>query len=452
MVFMTPAQMARLEKRLGEFLHWCVDDLGRKERRAALESYLRGLLLDGERKSIEPMAERLVEDASDVQGMRQRLQQAVTVADWDEGVVYERIGQRIEAGLKGVDAFVIDDTGFPKKGWSSVGVQRQYSGTMGRVDNCQIASSLHLASEHGGSCIGMRLYLSKEWCADSKRRAKVGIPEEVVFEEKWRIALCLLDRALSWGLPKHPVVTDAGYGDATEFRDALIERELPYVVGVAGSLVVWPPGKMPTPPPRYKGRGHPPTRWVDGDAAAVAISELAKRLPRAAWRKVTWREGTRGPQSGKFAAVRIRTAHRHKRGAAPGPEQWLLCEWPKREKAPTTYYLSNLPPRTSRRRLVYLAKLRWRIERDYQELKGELGLDHFEGRGWRGWHHHAALAAAAHAFLTLERVRFSPEPTAHVPRVSSRTTKRATGVAGLLPAVSANRRLSGDTSPTNVIE
>ena len=444
--------MARIEKRLKEFFAWCIEGLGRRERKEALELYLKGLLLDGERKSMEPMAERLVEDRSLVEGTRQRLQQAVAVADWDDGVMYQRIAQRVDTRLRGVDAFVIDDTGFPKKGWSSVGVQRQYSGTMGRIDNCQVGTSLHMASEDGGACIGMRLYLPKEWCADEKRRAKVGIPEVVAFEEKWRIALALLDRALSWGLSKRPVVADAGYGDSTEFRDALVERELPYVVGVAGNLVVWPPGKMPKPPASGKGLGRPRTRWVDGNATPVTISDLAKRLPQTAWRKITWREGTRGPQSGTFAVVRVRTAHRHKQGAAPGIEQWLLCEWPKREKEPTTYYLSNLSPRTSRRRIVYLAKLRWRIERDYQELKGELGLDHFEGRGWRGWHHHAALVAAAHAFLTLERVRFPPEPTAHVPSVPPRATKRAARAAGLLPTVSANRRLSGDTSPANVIE
>lgn len=450
---MTPAQMARLEQRLGEFLGWCVDGLGRKERRAALELYLRGLLLDGERKTIEPMAERLVGEASEVQGMRQRLQQAVTVADWDEGVLYERIARRVEAGLKSVDAFAIDDTGFPKKGWSSVGVQRQYSGTMGRIDNCQVATSLHLASESGGACIGMRLYLPKEWCADTERRAKVGVPDDVVFAEKWRVALALLDRALSWGLPKRPVVVDAGYGDIGEFRDGLLERELQYVVGVAGSHVVWPPGEMPRAPVAVKGRrGHPQVRWVDGDATAISIATLAKRLPRRMWRTITWREGTRGPQSGKFAAVRIRTAHRHKQGAAPGIEQWLLCEWPKREKEPTTYYLSNLPRRTSRRRIVYLAKLRWRIERDYQELKGELGLDHFEGRGWRGWHHHAALVAAAHAFLTLERVLFPPQPTSHVSGVPPRTPTGAVRDARALPALPPNRRLAAHRSPANVIE
>lgn len=450
---MTPAQMARLEKRLGDFLRWCVDGLGRRERRAALEWYLRGLLLDGERKSIEPMAERLVDDVSEVQAMRQRLQQAVTVADWDDGVLYERIASRIERGLKSVDAFVVDDTGFPKKGWSSVGVQRQYSGTMGRIDNCQVGTSLHLASEDGGACIGMRLYLPKEWCEDPKRRAKAGIPEDVVFEEKWRIALSLLDRALAWGLAKRPVVADAGYGDCGEFRDALVERELHYIVGVAGSHVVWPPGEMPKAPIAVKGRrGHPQVRWVDGDATPISIAGLAKSLPHAAWRTITWREGTRGPQSGRFAMVRIRTAHRHKQGAAPGDKQWLLCEWPRSEKEPTTYYLSNLPPRTPRRRMVYLAKLRWRIERDYQELKGEIGLDHFEGRGWRGWHHHAALVAAAHAFLTLERVRFPPQQSSHAAGVPARAPKGAARAPRALPAMPSISWLAGHPPPAHVIE
>jgi SRSO17 transposase len=281
---------------------------------------------------------------------------------------------------------------------------------MGRIDNCQVVTSLHLASEHGGAAIGMRLYLPQGWADDSHRRSKAHIPDEVEFAEKWRLAVGMIDDALSWGVPKRVVVADAGYGDATGFRSALAERGLHYVVGIAGIAVVWPPGVMPTPPQSRPGAvGRPRTRWSDGDASPLAISALAKALPKSAWRKVTWREGTRGAQSGRFAALRVRTAHRHAAGDPPGDEQWLLSEWPKRAAEPTTFYLSNLPASTSCRRLVYLAKLRWRIERDYQELKSELGLDHFEGRTWNGLHHHLACVAAAHAFLTLERVRFPPQ-------------------------------------------
>lgn len=405
---MTPAQLAKVADHLEAFLNYCLAGMGRRERLEALRNYMRGLLLDGERKSMEPIAERLVGDPALVQAMRQRMQEAVSVAQWDEATVFQRIALRIEAVLP-VQAFVLDDTGFPKKGYASVGVQRQYSGTMGRIDNCQVATTLHLASEDGGACIGARLYLPRTWADDSKRRAKARIPDGVQFEEKWRLAIALLDQAIEWGL-RHPVVADAGYGDSSEFRAALVERDLQYVLGISGSAVVWPPGVMPQPPsPKQAGtRGPAQVRWRDGGAQALSIAELAASLPQAAWHNVTWREGTRGPQSGRFAALRIRTAHRHSLGEPPGDEQWLLCEWPRRASAPTTFYLSNLSSTTLRRRLVYLAKIRWRIERDYQELKGELGLDHFEGRRWGGFHHHIACVAAAHAFLTLERALSPP--------------------------------------------
>src|SRR5579871_277102 len=418
-----------MEKRLGLWLGTVFGGLGRRERVEALGNYLRGLLLEGERKTVDPIARRLVSDESEREAMRQRLQQALTVSQWDEKLVFERIALQAEAHLPGIDAWVLDDTGFPKKGFKSVGVKRQYSGTMGRIDNCQVAASLHLASEQGGVCIGMQLYLPIDWAEDDKRRDKTGIPAEVGFEEKWRIGVRMIDRALEWGLEKQVVVGDAAYGDCKEFRDALEDRGLHYIVGMTGTAVVWPPGVMPLPPPpKTKKKGHPPTRWRDPKkGAAVAMTDLAASLPASNWRKVTWRAGSRGPQSSRFAAIRVRTAHRHAMGDPPSDELWMLCEWPRRQKQPSKVYLSNLPAGTSLKRLVYFAKLRWRIERDYQEMKSELGLDHFEGRGWRGFHHHAACVAAAHAFLALERAHFPPEdsedqpqrlPTAHSARVA----------------------------------
>lgn len=416
--------------------------LGRQERRDALSNYVMGLLLDGERKSMEPIARRLVEDVDETQSMRQRIQQAVAVANWDEGVVFRRIAERAERDIPNLDAFVIDDTGFPKKGYKSVGVQRQYSGTMGRIDNCQVATSLHLASEHGGVCVGMRLYLPRDWASDPKRRAKTGIPEEIGFEEKWRIALRLLDTARSWDLQDRPVVADSGYGDCVEFRQGLEQRGLHYVVGVTGTAVAWPPGVMPLPPtPRSGTIGRPPTRWrSESGQTPFPMSDIAAQLPATSWKKVTWRQGTRGPQSSRFAAIRIRSAHGHARGAAPSDELWLLCEWPRRQKQPSKLYLSNLPAKTSLKKLVYLAKLRWRIERDYQEMKSELGLDHFEGRGWRGFHHHLACVAAAHAFLAFERVRFPPQPKSAEPAaVPSFATARPARNARRLPALLPSR-------------
>lgn len=409
---MTPNEMCVLEERLEEFFAYCFDGMGRSERRAALANYLRALLMSGDRKTALPMARSLCAEDDEVEAMRQRLQQAVTVASWDERELFRRIALRVDEELPGVEAFVIDDTGFPKKGRHSVGVQRQYSGTLGRIDNCQVAASLHMASELGGACIGMRLALPRSWAEDPERRAEVGIPDEVEHRTKNQLALDMLDDALAWGLESMPVIADAGYGDSIAFRQGLSERGLEYVVRVSGTAVVWPPGTCPTPPPpRRKGvTGRPRTKWVSPEGVEpISIAALAESLPSRQFRTITWRQGTRGPQKRRFTAIRVRTAHRHCSGHAPGDEQWLLCAWSFKEQKPTAFYLSNLPPNTKRKRLVYLAKLRWRIERDYQEMKSELGLDHFEGRTWRGFHHHVALVSAAHAFLTLARASFPPE-------------------------------------------
>jgi SRSO17 transposase len=453
----TPNQLRKIERQLDEWLVHVLDGMGRRERREALAGYLRGLLLEGERKSIEPIAERLVSDRAQIEAMRQRIQQAISVADWDEGTVFRRIAERAKRVLPELDAFVIDDTGFPKKGFKSVGVQRQYSGTMGRIDNCQIATSLHLASEHGGVCIGMRLYLPKDWASDPKRRARTGIPDDVQFEEKWKISLRLLDAARGWGLSNRVVVADAGYGDCVEFREQLEQRGMQYVLGVTGTAVAWPPGVMPIPPPTKRTRttGRPPSRWRDPEnGKAQPTSEIAAGLPSDSWRTITWRKGTRGPQSSRFAAVRIRTAHRHAMGAPPSDELWLLCEWPRRQDQPSKLYLSNLPAKTSLKKLVYLAKLRWRIERDYQEMKSELGLDHFEGRSWRGFHHHVACVAASHAFLAFQRVRFPPEDrTADPARVPPRLAARAPARPRRMPALPSGDRAAGAAvTVANVIE
>jgi SRSO17 transposase len=407
---MTPTEMNLLADELELFLADVTDGMGRTERRAAMADYVRGLLLDGERKNFEPIAARLVDDEAMVQGMRQRLQEAVAVADWDEGEVYRRLQVRALGELPGINALVFDDTGIQKKGRHSVGVQRQYSGTCGRIENCQVITTLHLASEFGGVSIGSRLFLPESWANNPARLAKAGVPAGIGHEPKWKLALGLLDRALADGVDRLPVLADAGYGDSNEFRDALVARGLKYIVGVTGTTVVWRPGtRFKSPPEQESGQpGRPRTRWsVVGGKKPVPIRDIAARL-KLTFRRVTWREGSRGPQSGYFAAVRIRTAHKHSLGRPPADEQWLLLEKTRRKKKPTTYYLSNLPASTSLRRLVWLAKLRWRIERDYQEMKSHLGLDHYKGRGWRGLHHHLALVAAAHAFLTLRRALSPP--------------------------------------------
>jgi len=402
---MTPQQLRRLRRELNEYADYLTNDMGRPERRRAMEQYLLGLLLDGERKSIEPMAARLVDDPSRIEGMRQRLQQCVTVSPWSEDEMFRRVALKLDDELPDVETLIFDDTGFAKKGEHSVGVARQYSGTLGRTDNCQVAVSLHLAGERGSGCIAMRLYLPKSWAEDRARCAKAGVPDDVTFLPKWQIALEQLDKALDWGVRRHLVLADSGYGDATEFREGISERNLQYAVGISSTLVMWPPGTTFTVPRKTKAKGPSPSRQR-GSKEPLSVKDLAATM---SYRKITWREGTRGPQSSRFAAVRVRTAHGHKQGRPPGEEQWLLCEWPEEESAPSKYYLSSLPPSTSLKRLVRLVKLRWRIERDYQDMKGEVGLDHFEGRMWKGFHHHSALCAAAHAFLALRRALSPPE-------------------------------------------
>lgn len=402
---MTPAQVKKLERELDEYIDWLTDGMGRAERREALGLYLTGLLLDGERKSIEPLASRLVDDQGEIEGMRQRLQQCVSVSKWAEREVFRRLANKIDREMPEVEALVIDDTGFPKKGDHSVGVTRQYSGTLGRIDNCQVATSLHLAGERGSACIGLRLYLPEEWANDARRRRKAAIPADVRFETKCELALALVDEALEAGVRSHVALADSGYGDNHDFRSGLRERGLHYAVGVHHPTLVWRPGTVFAVPKKRTRKGPANSLPRAVDAKPVTIGDLSKELP---YRTVTWREGTRGKQSSRFAVARIRTAHRHQ-WRAPGPEEWLLCEWPAEEPSPTKHYLISLPAGTPVRELVRVAKLRWRVERDYQDLKNEVGLDHFEGRSWPGFHHHAALCAAAHAFLALRRALFPPE-------------------------------------------
>lgn len=444
--------LAKLDSELSEFVDELFGGLGRRERVENLGHYMTGLLLDGDRKSIEPIAARLVDKAEEVEGMRQRLQQAVSVATWSEQELFDRVARKVDGELPGVEALVIDDTGFPKKGSHSVGVQRQYSGTLGRVDNCQIAVSLHLAGEPGSACVAMQLFLPEQWAADAERREETGVPEEVQFKTKLQIALDQLDNALKIGVRRHVVLTDAAYGDSIEFRDALSARGLQYVVAVKGDTVVWPPESDPQVPRKKTRVGRPRSRYYDRRHPPLAINELA---PTLRFRTVTWREGSRGMQSSRFAVVRLRTAHHHCKGAPPGEEQWLVAQWFDGEAKPTKFWLSNLPPTMTMRGLIRLAKLRWRVERDYQEMKQEIGLDHFEGRTWRGFHHHAALCAAAHAFLALRRALFPPEEESlDIADGAALPSGRAATPNWRLPSVPKADRATRatDGTITNVIE
>jgi SRSO17 transposase len=311
-------------------------------------------------------------------------------------------------------------------------VARQYCGQLGKRDNCQVAVSLSVATGHASLPIAYRLYLPEAWAGDPARRAAAGVPDEVAFAAKPAIALGQVERALADGVPPGGVVTDAGYGNDTDFRDGVTAAGLPYVAGIQGTTGLWPPGAGPLPAAPRGGKGRPPKRLRrDPEHRPLAAEELAAGLPGDAWKAVTWREGTAGPLASRFAAVRVRPAHDDFRLSEPRAEEWFLAEWPEGEKEPTKYWLSTLPEATSLEDLVATAKLRWRIERDFEELKQELGLGHFEGRGWRGFHHHASLCVAAYGFLVAERCRFSPpgwrpepeareRPAGYRPRGSSR--------------------------------
>jgi SRSO17 transposase len=308
-----------------------------------------------------------------------------------------------------IEAWIIDDTSFPKQGRHSVGVARQYCGQLGKEDNCQVAVSLSLANSHASLPVAYRLYLPQEWTQDRARLRKAGVPADISFKTKHEIALDQLRWACSAGLPRGVVLMDAGYGNNSDFRSQINALGLEYVVGIQSNTTVWPPGTGPLPAKEWSGRGRPPKRLQrDAEHWPVSVKELAFSLARRAWRAIEWREGSAKTLSSRFARVRVRVARRDFKRCESRAEEWLLIEWPEGEKEPTKYWLSTLSKNITFSRMVYLAKLRWRIERDYQDLKQEVGLGHFEGRGWRGFHHHATLCIAAYGFLISDRETIPP--------------------------------------------
>ena len=412
---MTPEEMDQVRPRLEAFAAEMLGGLARSDQRAKGELYLRGLMLDGKRKSMQPMAARLGVD-------HQQLQQFVTSSNWDHVDVRERIARWADEFIA-PDAYVIDDTGFRKDGSDSPGVARMYSGTLGKVGNCQIGVSVHAVTDWASAAIDWRLFLPKSWDETTtgdtdlaaeirRRRARCKIPDSVRHREKWRLALDMLEEVLGdsesggWGLPKRPVVADAGYGDATEFRLGLAARGLSYVVAVKGTTSAYSVDATPSAP-AYSGRGRPPTpRYRD---EPTSLAGLALAAGRSALHRVTWRHGSRknarnptAAMRSRFLALRVRPANRDIPRNPDGSvdECWLIVEWPPGESEPTDYWLSNLPADTPLRTLVRLGKIRWRIEHDYRELKDGLGLDHFEGRSYIGWHRHVTLTALAQAFCT----------------------------------------------------
>jgi SRSO17 transposase len=400
---MKPAELAQARGELLAFAAEMLGSLPRSDQRRWGGIYLRGLMLDGRRKSIEPMAARLAD------GDEQCLQQFVSQSPWAWEPVRERLALRMCREIAPL-AFIVDDTGFPKAGRYSVGVARQYSGTLGKIGNCQIGVSVSAASEAASCPLTWRLFLPAAWDDDVERRAKAHLPPEERHRPKWRLALEMLDELRTWGLSPPPILADAGYGEITAFRVALAERGLSYIVEVKDTTSAYAP-EVSAEQPAWRGSGRKPARRYR--QAPASLRDLALAAGSEAAAEVAWREGSRGTMRAHFLALRVRPANvglrRVQREALP--LAWLLCQWPAEESEPVKYWLANLPAETTLADLVRLAKLRWRIEQDYRELKDALGLDHFEGRSFRGWHHHVTLVSLAHGFLTVQRL----DPKADAP-------------------------------------
>jgi SRSO17 transposase len=398
------------ESRFADYVEGLVSVIGHADRAQPLHDYCVGLMLPCERKSVEPMAARTAPARTSAQ--HQKLLHFVGVAAWSDEKVLAKVREMVLPGIERhgpIEAWIIDDTGFPKQGRHSVGVARQYCGQLGKEDNCQVAVSLSLANGHASLPIAYRLYLPQDWADDRNRLRKAGVPDDICFKTKHEIALDQIRRACEASLPRGVVLMDAGYGNNSDLRASITALDLTYVAGILSNTTVWAPGTGPLPAKNWSGRGRPPKLLRrDGEHRPISVKTLALGLPERAWRTITWREGTAERLSSRFARVRVRAARRDFKRSESRPEEWLLIEWPKGEQEPTKFWLSTVPKGTSFPRMVDLAKLRWRIERDYQELKQEVGLGHFEGRGWRGFHHHATLCIAAYGFLISERETIPP--------------------------------------------
>jgi SRSO17 transposase len=394
----SPAVETR-ERLLG-FVGEIVSGLAHPRQRENAGLYVRGLIEQGDRKSLQPTLFRLEESPARYESM----QQFLADSPWDPGLVVRACAERVTPEL-GVEAWVLDDTGFPKQGERSPGVKRQYSGTLGKIGNCQIGVSVHAAGKRGTAPLGWALYLPEEWCEDAVRRAKAKIPERVVFKTKPELAVELVERAGCWEIPAAPLLGDEAYGDNTALRDRLERAGREYVLAVGAASKVFPPETVFAVPGPSGARGRPISR-PRPDREPETIRELIARVGAEAAQTVAFRDGPDGkPISSRFVFVAVRAAHDWQKATpCPPREELLIAEWPDGSAEPLDYWISNLPADTEPERLARLARLRWKIELDYKQLKGELGLDHYEGRSWIGWHHHTALVTVAHGFLTLERL------------------------------------------------
>jgi SRSO17 transposase len=398
----TPKEVAALDGRLDRFLADLTASLGRSERHRWAKVYLQGLLMEGGRKSIEPLAERI--KGADVQSLRQFVGQS----PWAVEAIQQKLAEKVVDLLAEPEVWMIDETSFPKAGDASVGVARQYCGALGKIANCQVAVSLHWSTCEASCPLAWRLYLPQAWLETPARRAEGKIPDAIVYRSKNQLALELVDQVLTWDVPQLPVVADSAYGNDYAFRAALRERGLQYAVAVEPSVKVWTSDPAQVPVVANKSVGRPRQYPALKDLpAAKTLAEVVRELPKQAWHNIIWRQGTKGPMRSRFAQVKVWAAHGWKRQEHPQRvREWLLIEWPEDAAAPSDYWLAQLGGQTlGLRRLVKIARARWRVELDYRELKEELGLDHYEGRHWLGWHHHVTLVSMAFAFLRSEQAQ-----------------------------------------------
>ncbi|MCP4089739.1 MAG: IS701 family transposase [Gammaproteobacteria bacterium] len=379
-------------------------------REKGLYDYCTGLLLDVSRKSVEPIAAQISRER--VSAKHQSLLHFVGQSEWCGERLIEAVSAQVFPSMEKhekVCGWIIDDTGFVKKGVHSVGVGRQYCGQVGKKENCQIAVSLSVANHDFSLPVAFQLYLPKDWAQDDDRRNKAGVPETIEFLTKPQIALQQLKKAKEQGISPGVILADPAYGTDTQFRTQITNMGMEYAVGVRSDVSIWLPGTTFAIPANYRGQGRPSEILKPvGGIYPVSVKQFALGLKPTDWQTITWREGSNNELTSRFARARIRIAHRHHKQKQPRPEEWLLIEWPEDEDAPIKYWLSSLPEQTGLKELVDTVKLRWRIERDYLELKQEVGLNHYEGRGWRGFHHHVALCIAAYGFLICQQAAFPP--------------------------------------------
>jgi SRSO17 transposase len=388
---------------------------GHRAQRLALRTYVHGVFSDSERKSMQAMLARVTQPVS-----YQAFQHFITHAPWDADRIWRRL---LEVLPERRGVLIIDSTSFPKQGPHSVGVARQYCGALGKIANCQVAVTAALWTGTRAWLLGAWLYLPQSWIEDATRRAVARIPARVAFQEKWRQAITLIRRARAAGLQLTGVVADAEFGDITAFRRLLHQWRLPYALGISHHLTVFrgtPAVHIPSDP----RTGRPRSQLVMGErtTAALTVRALAIGLPPRTWRRVTWRNGTNRPWAARFAAMRVTPANEW-RNRRLAPEVWLLCEQDLGLTPRIKYFFVNLPATASLQQLVRLAHQRWAIEQQYQELKTELGLDHFEGRSFPGWHHHVVLTAVAYAFLQRERMRHDVDPAITLPAARAIVTE-----------------------------